>query len=187
HTLGFGHSTNSTALMYPSVTGLGPSLRADDQTAARWLYPNGSAPPPVGTVPAAPTGLTASPSGTVITLNWTDNAGDETGQSVYYAIGNGAFFKQGDVGANVRTTTLTGFSPGTYRFYVTAFNATGESAASNTASATIASSTLTASFNVSPASGIANSTVFNFTDQSTGTVTSRTWSFGDGATTNAAA
>lgn len=183
HTLGFGHSTSSTALMYPTVTGLGPSLRPDDQTAARWLYPNGNVtPPPGGTVPAAPTGLTAGVTNTSITLNWTDNASDETGQSIYYAVGNGAFFKQSDVGANVKTTTLTGFSPGTYRFYVTAFNANGESAASNTVSATIASSTITASFTVSPASGTANSTVFTFTDQSTGTIASRTWSFGDGAT-----
>lgn len=185
HTLGFGHSTNSTALMYPTVTGLGPSLRPDDQTAARWLYPNGNVtPPPGGTVPAAPTGLTATVvSSTTITLNWTDNASDETGQSVYYAAGtSGAFFKQGDVGANARTATLSGFSPGTYRFYVTAFNANGESAASNTASATIGSSAITASFTVNPSSGVANSTVFSFTDQSTGTVTSRSWSFGDGAT-----
>ena len=42
HTLGFGHSTDSTALMYASVTGVGPSLRADDQVAARWLYPSGT-------------------------------------------------------------------------------------------------------------------------------------------------
>ncbi|HEX9406712.1 MAG TPA: matrixin family metalloprotease, partial [Thermoanaerobaculia bacterium] len=55
HTLGLGHSTDSTALMYPSVTGLGASLRADDQVAARWLYPSGSAPapPPTVTVPVA--------------------------------------------------------------------------------------------------------------------------------------
>ena len=51
HTLGFGHSTDNTALMYPTVTGRGPSLRTDDQNAARWLYPNGSAPPPVSHTP----------------------------------------------------------------------------------------------------------------------------------------
>jgi len=185
HTLGFGHSTDSTALMYPTVTGRGASLRADDQTAARWLYPNGSAPPPPATVPAAPSGLTATPSGTLVTLNWNDNANNETGQSVYYAVGSGAFFKAVDVAANARTSTLTGFSPGTYRFYVTAYNASGESPASNIASATIASSTITASFSVAPASGVANSTVFSFTDQSTGTITGRSWTFGDGATSTA--
>src|ERR1051326_7684653 len=142
HTLGLGHSTDSTALMYPTVTGLGASLRTDDQLAARWLYPNGSAPPPPpATVPAAPSGLTATPSGTQVTLNWSDNATNETGESVYYAVGNGAFVKVTDVAASVRTSTLTGFSPGTYRFYVTAYNSAGESPASNIASATIASST----------------------------------------------
>ena len=185
HTLGFGHSTDSTALMYPTVTGRGPSLRTDDQTAARWLYPNGSAPPPPPTVPNAPSGLTATPSGTNVALGWNDNATNETGESVYYAIGNGGFTKVTDVAASTRSVTLTGFAPGTYRFYVTAYNSAGESAASNTASATIASSTLTASFSVSPSSGIANSTVFTFTDQSTGSVTARSWTFGDGATSTA--
>lgn len=187
HTLGLGHSSDGTALMYPSVTGRGPSLRADDQLAARWLYPNGSAPPPPSpTVPAAPSGLTASPSGTTVTLNWADNATNETSQSVYYAVGNGGFVKVADVAANARTSTLTGFSPGTYRFEVTASNSAGESAPSNIASATIASSTVTASFSVAPASGVANSTVFSFTDQSTGAITARSWAFGDGATSAAA-
>src|SRR5207237_5891994 len=115
HTLGFGHSTDNTALMYPTVTGRGPSLRTDDQNAARWLYPNGSAPPPPPTVPAAPSGLTATPSGTAVTLNWIDNATNETGQSVHYPVGNGAFFKTADVGANVGTATLHGFPRGTSR------------------------------------------------------------------------
>src|ERR1051325_5449496 len=188
HTLGLGHSSDSTALMYPTVTGRGASLRTDDQNAARWLYPNGSAPPPPPpAVPAAPSGLTATPSGTNVILGWNDNATNETGESVYYAIGNGSFTKVTDLAASTRSVTLTGFAPGTYRFYVTAFNSAGESQASNTASATIASQTLTASFSVAPPAGIANSTVFTFTDQSTGTVTSRSWNFGDGATSTAAA
>jgi PKD repeat protein len=188
HTLGLGHSADGTALMYPTVTGRGASLRTDDQTAARWLYPNGSAPPPPpATIPAAPSGLTATPSGTNVVLGWNDNATNESGETVYYAIGNGAFAKVTDLAASTRSVTLTGFAPGTYRFYVTASNSAGESPASNTASATIASATLTASFSVAPPAGIANSTVFTFTDQSTGTVTSRSWSFGDGATSAAAA
>jgi PKD repeat protein len=188
HTLGFGHSTDGTALMYPSVTGRGPSLRTDDQNAARWLYPNGSAPPPPPpTIPAAPSGLTAGVTGTSVTLQWSDNASNETGQTIYFAIGNGAFAKYGEAGVGTRSVLLTGFAPGTYRFYVTAYNSAGESSPSNTASATISSTALTASFSVSPASGIANSTVFSFTDQSTGTITSRTWTFGDGASSSAAA
>src|SRR3954464_6628705 len=83
HTLGFGHSTDNSALMSPSVTGIGASLRADDQVGARWLYPNGNVtPPPPATTPAAPTGLTAAVSVSNATLQWNDNATNETGYRV---------------------------------------------------------------------------------------------------------
>lgn len=185
HTLGFGHSTDTTALMYPTVSGRGPSLRADDQLAARWLYPNGSSstptPTPTPTVPAAPTNLFASPTGTSVRLQWTDNATDETAQSIYVATGNGSFSKVADVGMNIVTTTLSGFTAGTYRFYVVATNASGNSPASNTATATVGG-TATAAFAVSPSTGIAGQTVFAFTDQTSGSVSSRLWNFGDGLT-----
>ena len=92
HTLGLGHSADNTALMYASVTGLGPSLRADDQTAARWLYPvtssgggnNGGGgttptPNPTPTIPGAPSSLTAFATGSTIDLQWSDNASNESG------------------------------------------------------------------------------------------------------------
>jgi PKD repeat protein len=184
HTLGFGHSTDSTALMYASVTRLGPSLRADDQTAARWLYPNGSStPPPTTQPPAAPTGLTATASGSTVTLRWSDNATNETGQSIYVASGSGAFSKAADVAAGQITAQLTGFGAGTYRFYVIASNSAGSSAQSNTAQITISASAQ-AAFTFTPTSGTAGSTTFTFTDQSTGSVSSRAWTFGDGATAN---
>jgi len=183
HTLGFGHSTDTSALMYPSVTGLGPSLRADDQVAARWLYPSGAAvpPPPPATTPAAPTGLSASPSGSNATLQWNDNATNETGYRVYLASGNGAFNRLSpDLAAGSRGATISSLAAGTYRFYVTAFNSAGESAASNTATATIAASAA-ASFVVSPSAGVAGVTTFICTDTSTG-ATSWSWNFGDGGT-----
>ena len=183
HTLGFGHSSDGTALMFPSVTGLGPSLRADDQLAARWLYPNGTVTPgpgPTPTVPAAPSALNASATGTTVSLTWNDNASDETGQSIYYAAATGSFTKAGDVGANVRGASLTGFTAGTWRFYVVAFNGAGTSAASNTATATVAQQ-LTADFSFTPQTGTAGVTTFTFTDISSGgTVTGRSWNFGDG-------
>ncbi|MBK5257963.1 MAG: PKD domain-containing protein [Thermoanaerobaculia bacterium] len=189
HTLGFGHSADSSALMYYQITGLGPSLRSDDQLAARWLYPSGSStPPPSTTLPTAPSGLSASPSGTSVTLRWTDNASNETGQSVYYASGSGAFLKIGNVGANDTGATLTGFTAGTYRFQITAYNSAGESAASNAANATVGATTapLQAAFIVLPSyAGEAGST-FSFQDQSAGNVTARSWNFGDGATSTAA-
>ncbi|HEV7428195.1 MAG TPA: PKD domain-containing protein [Thermoanaerobaculia bacterium] len=187
HTLGFGHSTDSTALMYPSVTGLGPSLRADDQVAARWLYPNGSAtppPPPPSTTPAAPTGLVAAPNGSTASLQWNDVATNETGYRVYLASSNGGFSRLSpDLAAGTRAATISSLAAGTYRFYVAAFNSAGESAPSNTASATIGSS-VTASFVVSPSAGVAGVTTFVCSDTSTG-ATSWSWNFGDGGTSTA--
>ncbi len=196
HTLGFGHSADNTALMYAYVTGLGPSLRSDDQTAARWLYPNGSSstpPPPTGSAPAAPSNLTAVQSGSTVILNWKDNANNETAETVYVAIGNGSFAGLPPLGAGVTNATLQGFSDGTYKFYVTASNSYGASAPSNTASVNYSTSAQTpppqvptASFTVNPTSGIAGQTNFQFTDTSTGSVTSRLWTFGDGITANVA-
>ena len=185
HTLGLGHSNDNTALMYAYVTGLGPALRSDDQVAARWLYPNGSvAPPPPLNPPAAPSNLGASAAGSNVNLTWTDNANNETSQSVYMATGSGAFSKVGDVSADVVGATVSGFTAGTYRFYVTASNSAGSSTGSNIATATVSGGTqpqqLVAAFNVSTQSGTANVTNFLFTDQSTGPVTSRSWTFGDG-------
>jgi PKD repeat protein len=187
HTLGFGHSADSSALMYAYVTGLGPSLRPDDQLAARWLYPNGNVtpPPPPASAPNAPSNLTSSVSGTNVTLNWSDNASNETSQSVYYAAGNGAFSRAADVGANATGVTLTGFSAGSYRFYVVASNAGGTSAPSNTVTANIGA-TLAAAFSFTPQSGNVGVTTFTFFDESNGTVTSRSWNFGDGVTSTAA-
>jgi len=201
HTLGFGHSSDSTALMYPTVNGGGPTLRTDDQLAARWLYPNGSSPTPTPTptptVPAAPSNLTATPSSTTVALHWTDNAGgNETGEYIYYADATGSFTRVGSVGAGSTSANLNGFTAGlTYRFYVTSFNSAGESPASNVASATIAGSNPpptptpapVAAFVVSPSNGIAAQTVFVFTNQSSGSITSVSWNFGDGATSTATA
>ena len=182
HTLGFGHSLDATALMYASVSPGGPSLRSDDQVAARWLYPNGSStPPPPVTVPSAPSGLSATASGSNVNLAWNDNATNETAQSIYMAIGSGGFAKVLDVAASQESVTLTSFSPATYRFYVVASNSAGTSSASNTASVTIGGSAQ-AAFTYTPSVGTAGITAFSFTDQTTGTVTLRLWNFGDGTT-----
>jgi PKD repeat protein len=182
HTLGFGHSPDSTALMYATLTGLGPSLRPDDQAAARWLYPNGTQPPPPTTQPpAAPTNLTVAVSGTNANFNWVDNANNETSQSIYVAIGSGAFSKIADMNANDTSVTLTGFTAGSYHAYVVSSNAGGTSAQSNTVTFTVGGS-ITAAFAVNATSGVAGQTTFSFTDQSSGTITSRLWQFGDSFT-----
>jgi PKD repeat protein len=187
HTLGFGHSTDGTALMYPSVTGLGPQLRADDQLAARWLYPNGSVsqppppPPPSTQAPAAPSSLSAVVSGSTVSFSWNDNATNETAQALYLSAGSGAFTKVADFNANVTSAAFSGFSAGSYRAYIVASNS-GGSAQSNTASFTVAAQQLIAAFTFSPQSGTAGVTKFTFYDDSRGSITTRQWNFGDGAT-----
>lgn len=189
HTLGFGHSSDPTALMYPSVTPGGPSLRADDQVAARWLYPSGgSTPPPTTTTPSAPTGLAVTgTTSSSISLQWVDNASNESGDYVYLAAGSGAYSRIGTTAANASTATLTGLTAGTYRVYVTAWNSAGESTASNTVTATVGTvaTAPVASFSASAVSGIAGTTSFTFTDTSTGSVTTRSWNFGDGTSASA--
>jgi serine/threonine-protein kinase len=77
-----------------------------------------------GAGPAAPSGLTATPTGpTAIRLQWTDNSTDETGFTVI----DGA--RSRTVGANTTSYTWDGLAPGTYMcFKVRATNAAGASA-----------------------------------------------------------
>ena len=184
HTIGLGHSTDPTALMYPTVSGIGPSLRSDDQLAARWLYPNGTSTPPPPTVPAAPTNLSASVAvnGTV-TLRWMDNATNETGESIYVAPQGGSYQRVAGVAAGTTSTQLTGGSAGTYTAYVVSVNSAGSSNPSNVAQFTIAAATqpVAAAFTYSPASPTTQQNV-TFVDQSTGSPTGWQWNFGDGST-----
>ncbi len=184
HTLGLGHSTDPTALMYPSVTGLGVTPRPDDVLAVQWLYPSGTTttPTPTTTAPTAPSNLTGAVSGSNITLQWTRNSTNESGFYVYISYNGGAFGRvSGSFGAGASSGTVTNAGAGSYRLYITAYNAGGESAPSNTVSLSVTGApTLRAYFTVAPSSGIAGQTVFSFTDGSTGTITSRTWNFGDG-------
>ena len=188
HTLGFGHSPDGGALMYASVTGAGPALRADDQTAARWLYPGSGGgttppppPPPPPSVPTAPSDLRANALSNNIDLSWDDNSTNETGFSIYLATGNGAFSRVAQVLANVTSTRLSGLASGSHRIYIVAYNSAGNSAASNTATATIAAAPV-AAITMTPQSGIEGVTTFTFYDSSTGSVASRVWNFGDGST-----
>lgn len=186
HTLGFGHSSDATALMYYRVTGGGAGLRTDDQVAARWLYPsNGTGGGGGGgiTVPAAPSSLTATLSGTSAQLQWSDNATNETRQTIYVAQGSGSFVRLTDVGANQTTYSAPSLAAGqTFAFRVTASNAAGESAPSNAVSVVVPGNTLQAAFAVTPVNGVAGRTTFKFTDRSTGPVTRWRWDFGDGST-----
>jgi hypothetical protein len=69
-------------------------------------------------MPAAPTNGSAAPvTQTSVTVNWTDNAGDETGYLVRRSTDNVNFFFVGYLAANANTFTDTGLTPGTQYFY----------------------------------------------------------------------
>jgi hypothetical protein len=92
-----------------------------------------------GTVPAAPSGLTATASAPgQIAIAWTDNSSNETGFKIERRLGSGSWSQIATVGANVTTYTSTNLTAGaTYSFRVRSYNATGNSAYSNTATATV--------------------------------------------------
>jgi hypothetical protein len=67
HTIGFGHSPDTTATMYAAAhfDGRCASLRADDLAAVNFVYPNGWTPAPTPTAtPAPPTATLVPPTGT---------------------------------------------------------------------------------------------------------------------------
>ena len=92
-----------------------------------------------GSSPAAPGDVSADPlTDTEVTLSWTDNAADESGFHLYVAQGNSPFNRAGSTAANVTSIRLTGLLPGeTFRFTVTAFNDSGESAFADFAETTL--------------------------------------------------
>lgn len=96
-----------------------------------------------GGTPAAPSGLTASASSaSQITLNWSDNSGNETSFRIERATnspfgGVGGFGLLKEVGANVRTFTDSQLNPSTpYYYRVVALNGVLPSSPSNQSSAT---------------------------------------------------
>jgi serine protease AprX len=96
-------------------------------------------PPPPPTVPAAPTGLTATAvSKSQINLAWSDKASNESGFKIERSTNATTGFTEiATVGPNVSTYSNTGLSRNTTYYYrVRAYNADGDSVYSNTASAT---------------------------------------------------
>jgi fibronectin type 3 domain-containing protein len=83
-------------------------------------------------VPNAPANLNGVDWGTYIQLDWQDMSADETGFHLYRRVDNGAYGLYQTFGANVTTyqdhSVIIGKQ---YRYYVKAYNAVGESAASN--------------------------------------------------------
>jgi hypothetical protein len=94
--------------------------------------------PSGGASPAAPSNLTATPGKKKVTLNWSDNASNETGFKIERATSaSGPFTQIATVTADVVTYTNSSLTTGTTYYYrVRAYNASGDSAYTSTASAT---------------------------------------------------
>jgi hypothetical protein len=115
------------------------------------------------TIPAAPSVLTTTTnSASQITLNWSDNATNETGFSIERSVTSGSGYAQiATVGSNVTTYQNTGLTAATTYYYrVAASNSAGTSAYSNVANTATQSSggsgiTITIDGNVSDWASIA--------------------------------
>jgi len=84
------------------------------------------------TVPNAPANLSAVDWGTFIQLDWQDMSDNETGFRLYRRDGAGAYALYQILLANVTTYQDSGvIFEHSYRYYVTAYNAVGESAPSD--------------------------------------------------------
>jgi cellulose 1,4-beta-cellobiosidase len=86
--------------------------------------------------PAAPTGLTATPSSHAVTLRWNASSGAAS-YDVKRSTANGGPYTTIATGVTGTSFVIRGLSNGTtYYFVVSAVNAAGESPSSNQASAT---------------------------------------------------
>ena len=124
-----------------------------------------------------------------VSLAWDANTEPTLGgYQLHYGQTSGNYTANVDVG-NTTSYTLASLQDGaTYYFALKAHDTTGAiwSGFSNEVSKTIPTSTIAprASFNANPTSGMAPLTV-TFADTSTGTISTRSWDFGDSSTSTA--
>jgi len=91
----------------------------------------------VAAAPVAPSSMDGFDNGVLVQLAWQDLSSNEQGFRVYRKVDAGSFGLWRTLGANVTNTQDTGVSVGhVYAYYVTAYNALGESGPSNTVSVT---------------------------------------------------
>jgi len=134
HAVGFGHTSASGAVMYPSISGTcgsrttGLPLQADDRAGVAAVYPGAAVPPPAA-APSTPTAFGAVVSGSTVTFNWTPAV---TGAAATaFQIQAGSTPGAANYGAaNVTGTSLVvpGVANGAYYLRLLAMNAQGLSA-----------------------------------------------------------
>jgi len=136
HAIGFGHSADRAAIMYPSISSgcfsrsASAPLGTDDRAGMAALYPGGgSPPPPPPTTPGTPTSLLSSVVGSTVTIRW--NAAGTGGAPTGYQLIAGTAPGASNIGAiPVTGTTLVvpGVPNGLYYARVIATNGAGASA-----------------------------------------------------------
>lgn len=136
--------------------------------------------------PAAPSNLRlVSTTWNSFTFAWNDNANDETSQPLYISEGGQPFYLITSFRSDSTTASLQHLNTNvTYKIYLTAKNASGESAPSNTLTIFIPPPPLAAAFGYDPLFPTADDEL-TFYDWSRGSPTSFQWDFGDGTSSNA--
>lgn len=134
--------------------------------------------------------LAANSEAATVTLTWNPSAGPVAGYRVYYGTQSKNYNSiQPAAPTLLKTTSYTtaDLAPGTYYFAVKAFDSAGNSSDfSNEVTNSISAPTTApkANFSSNITTGSVPLTV-NFTDSSTGSISSRSWNFGDGTTSTA--
>ncbi len=162
HGLGFGHVSDSSALMYYLCCHV---INSTDTTCAQYSYP--AAGPPVASFTFSPSSPVAGQS-----VSFTDTSAPAA-TSWSWSFGDGGT-------STLKSPTHAFAAAGTYSVVLTATNAGGSDdvTRSVTVSPLVAP---VASFTFSPSSPVAGQTVY-FSDTSTSSPTSWSWTFGDGGT-----
>jgi hypothetical protein len=126
-----GTSMNVRATVAASAVGGVKDIDASNNTVASIVS--------TSTAPPAPSGLTATVSGTAVNLAWQDNSANEDGFRVERRVGSGAWSQIATTAANATAySDTTGASGTTYEYRVSAFGPGGTSSPSASATAAIA-------------------------------------------------